>query len=289
MVSIILATANRAEALQNALATVFAQTLTEFELLVLDCASEDTTEAVATTTQDSRVRYFYLEQADRAGACAEGLRRARGQKVVFMDVHASWQPQCLAVLNQALTDAPGEVGAAYAGAECQDEAGEAFLWLPDTNYPEGRISKALFAGPCIAPASMLVRAELLKPLQQVNRRSWLRNDDVLSLWLSAKTAFVPVPQRLVTLRELNGHQARGIDPVAQNRGSALFQAMSELPGIVPGHYGRRCIASFHGRCAEKAAHSRHTSSAIGHALRALLYTPFSFRAWRLLVRMAARA
>ncbi|TVP60372.1 MAG: glycosyltransferase family 2 protein [Halomonadaceae bacterium] len=288
-VSVILATANRGELLGQAICSVLAQTGSEFELLVMDCGSEGETEAVVRDFEDDRIRYFYLEQADRAAACAEGIRRSRGKWLAFMDVHALWQPQFLSALTQALELAGPETGVAYAGAVIQNPAGEDTRWLPQGHFPQGRVARDLFAGPCIAPASLLVQSSLIQPLCQSTQRFWLHNDDVMSLWLSAKTAFVPVKQRLLILRVMDGHQARGLDPLDTVRGDALIRAMSELPGMVPGRYGRRCLARFHGRCADHSASTGQVGAAFGSALRALLYTPFSVSAWSRVLKMAVGA
>lgn len=285
-ISVILATANRGDVLGSAVADVLAQTELSLELLVMDCGSADATETVVRGFADDRVRYFFLERAGRAAACAEGIRRSLGRRLIFMDVHAQWLPSLLATLVLALDQAGTETGVVYAGAECHDGEGDTYLRLPQSDYPQGRVSRALFAGPCIAPASMLVSATLLQPLTQSTQRFWLQNEDFLSLWLSAKTAFVAVPQRLVTLKDIEGQQARGLDPVSSMRGDALIRAMSDLPGMVPGRYGRRCLAGFYGHCAGQAASSGNSGLAMTHALRALLYTPFSIKAWGRVMKMA---
>ncbi|MDX1589913.1 MAG: glycosyltransferase family A protein [Oleiphilaceae bacterium] len=285
-ITILLATANRADVLGEAIESVLGQSHKDFELLVLDCRSEDDTESVVRSVSDPRVRYLYSDRADRAGVCAEGLSHSRGDFVAFMDVQARWHRDFLAELHQALSGAPESMGVAYAPAELHTDEKDGAERIPAGEAPEGDLRRTLFSGPLVAPASMLIRAKPLKTLSQNRHRFWLTDDYTLSLWLACQTRFKALAESRVTVRTSAGQGVRGLDPVSEARGKALLRCLHDMPGKVPGRFGRQCLAGYYGDCADQALAQGRSSEAFGNALQGLLYTPFSIRAWRRLVRIS---
>ena len=95
-VSVIIPTYNRAGLVQEAVASVLAQTWRDFELLVVDDGSTDgTVEALAPYA--SRLRL--LRRESRGGVSAArntGIAAARGEWLAFLDSDDLWRPEKLA-------------------------------------------------------------------------------------------------------------------------------------------------------------------------------------------------
>jgi glycosyltransferase involved in cell wall biosynthesis len=89
--SIIIPTFNRGRILRDALESVFAQGVPEVEVIVVDDGSTDETEAVV-GMYGSRVQYVYQENRGPAAAKNEGIRRARGRYIAFLDSDDVWLP-----------------------------------------------------------------------------------------------------------------------------------------------------------------------------------------------------
>lgn len=87
LVSIILCTYNRAGLLPNAIRSVQQQNHTEWELIIIDDGSSDTTERVVQRfmKEDNRIRYHYQPNAGLARARNEGMRRSSGAFLCFVD------------------------------------------------------------------------------------------------------------------------------------------------------------------------------------------------------------
>ena len=87
-VTVILPTHSRAPLLQQAIDSIRQQTLTDWELIIIDDASGDTTPEMvrAWTQKDPRIRY-YRHDTNRGAAAARntGLEHARGTYVAFQD------------------------------------------------------------------------------------------------------------------------------------------------------------------------------------------------------------
>ena len=116
LVSIILATYNRAPRIATAIRSVLAQTHRTWELLVVDDASTDDTAAVVDSFADPRI--FRLTLPFNCGSPARprnvGLQLARGEYMAYIDDDNAWRPQHLERLLEAVRSHPGAVGA-YGG------------------------------------------------------------------------------------------------------------------------------------------------------------------------------
>lgn len=87
-ISVVLATYNRAHIVQEAIASVFAQTHPLIELIVSDDCSTDATSSVCETLMRDESRIVYVKTPSNTGGCipnlAHGLLHATGEYVVFL-------------------------------------------------------------------------------------------------------------------------------------------------------------------------------------------------------------
>ncbi|HEU5134684.1 MAG TPA: glycosyltransferase [Steroidobacteraceae bacterium] len=97
-VSIILPTFNRANHLRETVASVFAQSWKDWELIVSDDGSDEATRAfIETLGTDERVRILWgTHSGIPAVARNAALRAARGEYVAFLDSDDLWEPAKLA-------------------------------------------------------------------------------------------------------------------------------------------------------------------------------------------------
>lgn len=92
LVSVIIPTRNRKELLRRALNSVFAQTYTRLQIIIVDDASTDGTEAMVTALRDDRVRYI-RHSTSQGGSAARntGIRAATGAVIGFLDDDDEWE------------------------------------------------------------------------------------------------------------------------------------------------------------------------------------------------------
>ena len=116
MISVIIPTYNRKKLLPRALDSVLKQTVQDFEILVVDDASTDGTEAMLKERYaDARIRYERLPSNQGVHAARNGgLDLARGEYVVFLDSDDELLPHALERGQKALEGtAFGIVGAPF--------------------------------------------------------------------------------------------------------------------------------------------------------------------------------
>ena len=85
--SIILPTFNRAHMIHEAITSVFNQTYKNWELIIVDDGSNDSTKKIIKkyTEKDKRVRYLYQKNKERSAARNYGVREAKGNWICFLD------------------------------------------------------------------------------------------------------------------------------------------------------------------------------------------------------------
>lgn len=97
-VSILMPVHNGTGTLQRAIASVLGQAFQDWELLIIDDASDDDSAAIAgdAARGDARIRPLCLkENRGAAGARNAGLLQARGQFIAFLDADDRWLPEKL--------------------------------------------------------------------------------------------------------------------------------------------------------------------------------------------------
>ena len=99
-VSVVIAARNAAETLEATLQSVAAQTLRDFEALVVDDGSTDDTRKLAEgwARRDDRVRVLAQPKAGVSVARNRGIEAARGEYLLFLDADDLIRPRCLARL-----------------------------------------------------------------------------------------------------------------------------------------------------------------------------------------------
>ena len=106
-VSIVLPTYNRADVLARALASVARQSYTDWELIVVDDGSADSTEAIVKESGVA-VRYLRAQHGGVSAARNLGIRESESEYVAFLDSDDAWNPSYLSVCAGFLDDHPGE-------------------------------------------------------------------------------------------------------------------------------------------------------------------------------------
>jgi len=99
-VSVVIPAYNRASLLKRAIESVITQTYQDFEIIVVDDASTDNTEAIVSELafehSDHKIHYVkHIHNRGEAGARNSGVKAATGELVAFLDSDDEWLPEKL--------------------------------------------------------------------------------------------------------------------------------------------------------------------------------------------------
>jgi GT2 family glycosyltransferase len=122
-VTVIMPARDRARYIEQAIASVLAQTRPDLELIVVDDGSTDATPQLVAAIRDPRLRYLRQEPRGIGAAMNTGLRVARGYYIARLDSDDIWRPDLLEVLA-AVLDSDSDVDVAYARGQAMNRYGE---------------------------------------------------------------------------------------------------------------------------------------------------------------------
>lgn len=119
-VSVIMPVHNGARFVARAIASIAAQTCSEWELVVIDDGSTDSTPNILASLHDPRIHVITQIRRGASAARNEGLRRAHGRYVAWLDADDFYTPTALADLSGYLDEHP-EVDAVFSDGFFCDE------------------------------------------------------------------------------------------------------------------------------------------------------------------------
>ena len=137
-VSVIIPAYKTAEFIAETLDSVFAQTFTDFEVIVINDGSPDSDEMEqAIAAYRGRILYFKQENRGLAGARNTGIQHARAEYLAFLDSDDCWLPDYLVFQMKFLEEAPS-VDVVYSDAQHFGDpalAGKTYMQTCPSNGP----------------------------------------------------------------------------------------------------------------------------------------------------------
>ncbi len=160
LVSIILCTYNRAHLVTRAIASVLAQSYGQWELIVVDDGSVDSTELVVMPIVKSDPRIRYLYQANRGVAFSRnvGIALARGTYTTFVDSDDEYRAQHLLVRIQTM-ERRRSLALIYGGIEFVGPLGKRYV--ADVEHPGQKIHLRY----CYAGATFFAHTAVFRKLK----------------------------------------------------------------------------------------------------------------------------
>jgi glycosyltransferase involved in cell wall biosynthesis len=203
-VSIVLPTFNRLKHLRPAVDSVFAQTLTDWELIIADDGSEGETAAyLETLAPEPQVRVLRLPHTGNLSSLRNAAwQAAAGEYIAFLDSDDVWLPEKLAAQVASLDRHPDR-GWSHTAFAVIDEAGQLLTgaqarWWPAT---EGWILEGLIKmATVVAIPSVMVRRRLLEQVGGFDLTLRVCEDYDLWLRLAGLSAVDGVPETLLYKR-----------------------------------------------------------------------------------------
>ncbi|WP_203332308.1 glycosyltransferase family 2 protein [Planococcus beigongshangi] len=201
-VSVVIPTYNRAQFIERTINSVLQQTFGDFEIIVVDDASNDNTEEVVKNINDSRIRYVRLPNNTNGTRPRNyGIELSTGKFIAFLDSDDEWMPEKLEKqLNFILASVKGiDNIMCFTGLVLDDE----FSRITKRNKPyiNGMdiMSYIFLGGNTVQTSTYMVSSSLAKAVKfdsdlrkhqdwdfclrlRNNRAEFLYLDECLSIW-----------------------------------------------------------------------------------------------------------
>jgi len=178
-VSVVIPTYRHRDYVLETLRSVFAQSFTDYEVIVVNDGSDDGTEEVLRPLATaSRIAYFEQSNSGQAAARNHGLARARGEFIAFLDDDDLWPEDKLQWQTDVLRAQTniGIVGGNVAEVGCENP------WLPQrTAICEPSLDDLYRGLTMTSPGQSLIRTQLLREYGGFDER--LAGADDYDMWL----------------------------------------------------------------------------------------------------------
>lgn len=200
----IIPTYNRRDLLPRALDSVLAQTVPVEEIIVIDDGSTDGTDDMLRARYGDRVRYVWQPNAGVSAARNHGLRLAQGRYLALLDSDDLWLPT-KTELQVAFLDAHPDFGMVVCDVERVDSEYRHIdvFRRRDTLREDGWVLRWVLHNPALAPASVLMRREVVDQLGGFNEGLRTAEDLEFHLRVARHWKIGVVEQALV--RAMRGH------------------------------------------------------------------------------------
>lgn len=194
LVSVIIPTYNRGYCLGDAIRSVLSQTVTDFELLVIDDGSTDNTREVVKNFQ--RTRYFRLPANNGVSTARNfGIQRAKGRYICFLDSDDSWAPGKLEAQVDWMESHP-QCDICYTD-EIWIRKGVRVNPMKKHQKHSGNIFRHCLPLCTVSPSSVMVRASLFKETGAFDEALPVCEDYDLWLRLSLRRPFHLIRRKLI--------------------------------------------------------------------------------------------
>ncbi len=274
-VSIILPAYNRLEYLPPAIESVFAQSFTQWELIIADDGSDAATRAYLQSLDDPRVKVIWLAHTGRPSVVSNvALRQARGEYVAFLDSDDLWLPGKLEIQLASLRRHPARRWS-YTRFALVDGSGRPIVSAHVTHWPAPAgwiLERLLREGTVIALPSVVVSRQLLEQLGAFDEELVMCYDDELWFRLAAHSEIDGIDEPLTLIRRHAQHS--GSDIIAWRDRRRVFDKALRAGG---GHLDpilRKLRAQMSAGLARSQAASGQRLAALGTLLASV---PHSWR------------
>lgn len=201
-VSVVITTYNEEAFIRDALESILEQTLSDFEIVVVDDGSEDSTRDILAEYEDSeRIQIFYSEHVGRSGALNTAIVEARGEYIAVVDPDDISAENRLEAQAAYLDNHPdvGIVGSAYvAKNQIRSES-----YIREYPTDDATIRQAMAKYIPIPHSSMMARREALiqAGLYDGTRKSIVDLDLMIRVAVDWKVANLSEPLITRSIRE----------------------------------------------------------------------------------------
>lgn len=199
IISVIIPVYNGEKTIRKTIESVLSQTFEDFELIIIDDGSQDSTVAVINEIKDPRLQVFSFPNAGVSESRNRGLAKANGKYISFLDADDLWTSDKLEAQLKTLQANP-KAAVAYSWTDWIDELGQ-FVHSGSHISATGDVYRKLLVRDFIESGSNpLIRSQALAEVGGFDKSLTTAADWDMWLRLAAHYHFCVVPSVQILYR-----------------------------------------------------------------------------------------
>ncbi|MBZ8182200.1 glycosyltransferase [Oscillatoria salina] len=228
LISVIIPAYNAQKTIKETIESVLKQTFPDFELIIINDGSQDSTLEIIQEIKDPRIRVFSYQNSRQAVSRNRGISRATGEYIAFLDADDLWTPDKLEKQLTALQTNP-EAAVAYSWTNWIDESSQflrrgSYLSFNGYVYPQLLQINFLENG-----SNPLIRREALETVGGFEPSLTPAEDLDLYLRLAARYSFVAVQSPQILYRVSSDSMSANLDNLESACLRVFARAYTDAP------------------------------------------------------------
>ncbi|VXD23286.1 glycosyltransferase [Planktothrix paucivesiculata] len=232
LISVIIPVYNGEKTIKETILSVLNQTFKDWELIIINDGSTDSTMEIIAQIQNSRIRVFNCENAGLAKSRNRGIDHAQGEFISFLDSDDLWTTDKLETQFQALKKHP-EAAVAYSWTDYIDQSNQ-FLHSGRHITKHGNVYSELLVCNFLENGSnALIRKQVFAHVGQFDTSLTAGEDWDMWFRLAAVYPFVGVPAVQVLYRVSATSMSAKIKNQEKECLKVLKNAFQKVPELSP--------------------------------------------------------
>src|SRR5919202_353647 len=192
LISVIIPAYNAEKTIKQTIESVLNQTFSDFEIIVINDGSQDSTLEIVSSIPDPRIKVFSYPNAGPQKSRNRGWGNASGEYVSFLDADDLWTPDKLEAQLKALQENPA-AAVAYSWTDYIDESGNSFPQSNHGNFSGHVFVKLLLADFVGNGSNPLIQKQALVEVGGFDESLVAGQDWDMWVRLASRYPFVAVP------------------------------------------------------------------------------------------------
>ncbi|MDJ0696186.1 MAG: glycosyltransferase [Mastigocoleus sp. MO_167.B18] len=202
LISVIIPVYNGEKTIENTIKSVLSQSINNFELIIINSASTDSTLEIISQFKDPRIKVFYYPKANVAVNRNRGFKHACSDFISFIDADDLWTKDKLELQYNALIN-NANAGLVYSWTDCVDERGKFLRRCSYVNWSGDVYCKLLLDDFIGSGSNVMIRRDAFVAVGGFDEILTNAQDTDMWIRLAAKYDFVCVPKPQILYRICN--------------------------------------------------------------------------------------
>lgn len=285
LVSVVIATYNMGQYIQQAIDSILQQTWQNLEIIVVDDGStDDTAGTMLGYENNAKVTYIKNENQGQPKAKNCGIKNTKGEFIAFCDADDFWAPNKLEVQMPQFKNP--KVGVVYSEVSFIDEKNNHFTKLRHEVRHSGKITNYMLIENFVPFGTSIIRRACIEKNGIFDEEFRMGIDWDLWLRYSLDWEFIYVPERTYIYRVWSGQMSNNYRGRYDHAKRILTKFVNTHKSALNASVVRKAWADMYIR--EGAVYARHEKlffMPFKNIIKGIALDPFKLQSWKVLIKL----